>query len=170
MVSAATIKEVLVSPRQVKANFPMEDIYFECNLKLLFEQVLQKAEQIRYDYYGIFNKENYNQSATNVYSSINEVLRYFSKNKKLWATHEVLPCDKNGSILSRSGNEIKLCRSNMFAALQNYYKTEDAYTKLLKDLLTYQSQNLNLEYNQGKTSPLNAINIPRRRATGYVVL
>jgi hypothetical protein len=124
-------------------------------IERMFEQVLKETSN---EYYGLFSKKNYNIKATIINTNINIVLSHLAKNNNSRETHEVLPCNKDGSAAFYSEEELKICRVNMFKALDNYYKNLDAYTKQLGNLYTYISQNIDLEYKQGKTTPLNAIN------------
>ncbi|GMO53595.1 MAG: hypothetical protein Pg6C_20020 [Treponemataceae bacterium] len=81
---------------ELKPPMLMEDIYFECNIKLLFEQVLREMAVSDYRYFGIFKSDILQNPATgakSVFASADfeEIIRKYGPNQQ-FITCVILPC------------------------------------------------------------------------------
>jgi hypothetical protein len=122
----------------------------------MFEQVLREITQ---KFYGLFNKKNYNEKAVYFDPYINNVLSFKSRNRKYWDTHDILPCNFEGIAVFRTEEEIKSFKADMFDDIMRYYRDNDPFTKIIGKVFNHSVQNLNLDYNQGKRTANNAMEI-----------
>ncbi|GMO41155.1 MAG: hypothetical protein Pg6C_01910 [Treponemataceae bacterium] len=112
---------------ELKPPMLMEDIYFECNVRPLFEQVLREMAVSDYRYFGIFKSDILQNPATGaksvfVSADFEEIIRKYDSNQQ-FITCVILPCSDKGAILSQNPNELQKMMLDLAMAKEKTYET-----------------------------------------------
>jgi hypothetical protein len=132
----------LVEPLEKNDNMSQifEKIYYECRLKPLVEQILREMAINDYRYFGIFKSDVLQNPATGTKpmftsTDFEEIIRKYDSDQQ-FVNCVILPCSKNGMILSQNLNELQKMILDLAIAKEKTYETTLQHIKNYRKILS----------------------------------